>query len=69
MGTGLLSIALDFLAPTLIACTGHPAPFLHRKRGLHLLGVGRSMIARGEVLREAMRRGSGEVCVILEIEC
>ena len=47
MGAGLLPIALNFLAPTLIAGPSNSAAFLHWQRGLQLLGViGRRMVSR-----------------------
>lgn len=67
MGTRLLSITFNFLAPTLIASTGYPAPLLHGKRGLHLLGVGRSMVIGGKVLAKIVRRRAREVELVGEI--
>lgn len=63
----LLPIAFDFLAPTLIASTGYPTPLLHGKRGLHLLGVGRSMVVGGKVLAKIVRRRAREVELVGEI--
>lgn len=61
VGAGLLAVALDFFASTLIASTGHPPPLLHRERGLELLGIGRSLVFCGEVL------GARKIAIVIEI--
>ena len=44
MGTRLFPIALDLLAPTLVAGSSHPAPLLH------LLGIGDGGLVRGIIM-------------------